>query len=368
MKIIILTEKLKQSLNIVKNIIGKNMNLPILNSVLLDFNGNNLKISATNLEIGINYYLKAIVEEKGKIAIPVKTFSDFIFNLKDEKIILMLKNNLLNIQSENLKTKLVCFDSKDFPLIPKLKDSNITTLSSRILKNLLSSVLDSISLSQNRPELSGVYMSFTQSNIIVASTDSFRLTERIINQKCSKEISVIIPRNTVLELIRIFSDIDQDISINIDENQIQFLSENFDIVSRLIDGRYPDYKKVIPLKYISKMVYNKEELQNKIKLAGLFTSNINDIGIKVDNKETTIFSKNPDRGEFSAKIKLLDEFEYKIEEPFEVLLNYNYLIDGLKNIPSDKVILKYTGEGAPIIFEPFDKDLKHIYLIMPLRV
>lgn len=368
MKLIILTENLKKGLNVVKNIVGKNMNLPILNSILINFNDNKLKLSATNLEIGINYYLKSVVEEKGKIAVPIKTFSDFILNLKDEKINLSLKDNILNIQSENLKTKIVCFDPKDFPLIPKLKNNNIVTLPSRVLRNLFSAVLDSISLSQTRPELNGVYVNFTNSNISFASTDSFRLTERVIDQKCTKEVAVIIPRNTVLELIRIFSDTDQDISINIDENQIQFLSDNFDIVSRLIDGRYPEYKKVIPSKYISKIIYEREDLQNKIKLAGLFTSNINDIGIKVDEKETVIFSKDSDKGEFSAKIKPLKDFDYKIEEPFEVLLNYNYLIDGLKNIPSDKVVLKYTGEGAPIVFEPLDNELKHVYLIMPLKV
>jgi len=365
MKFTVLTKNLQSGLNIVKNIVGKNLNLPVLNTILLNSKNNRLNLSTTNLELGINYYFKANIENEGVIAIPAKIFSDFTSNIKDEKVELSLKDNVLNIQSTNFKTKLICFDPKDFPLIPKLKKDPIAILPSRLLKNSLSSVFDSISLSQTRPELGGAFVSFNKNRIYFASTDSFRLTEKIISTNCNKQISVIIPRNTAAELIRILADYEKDISINVEENQIQFSSDDFEIISRLIDGRYPDYQKVIPGKSISRVLFKKEDLQNNIRLAGLFSSNINDIGLRVDKKEIVIFSKNSDRGEFNSRVK--NNSGTQIEEPFEVLLNYNYLVDGLKNMPSEEVVFEYTGEGAPVILKPKDMDFNLTYLIMPLK-
>lgn len=365
MKFIIITRNFQQGLNAVKNITGKNLNLPVLNTILLTAKNNQINLSTTNLELGINYFLNSVVESEGKIAIPSKIFSDFISNIKDEKIEISLKDNILNIQTPSFKTKFICFNPKDFPLIPKLKNNPITVIPSKVLKNALGSVFDSISLSQTRPELGGVFIDFSKNKIHLASTDSFRLTEKIIKTECGKQVSVIVPRNTVAELVRILSDYDKNISVNIEEGQIQLSSDDFEIISRLIDGRYPDYQKVIPAKSISQLLFKKDDLQNNIRLAGLFSSNINDIGLRVDKKEVVVFSKNSDRGEFNSRVK--NNTGLQIDEPFEVLLNYNYLVDGLKNIPSDDVVFEYTGEGAPVILKPKDPDIDFTYLIMPLK-
>lgn len=365
MRFTIITKNLQQGLNTVKNIVGKNLNLPILSTVLLTAKNNQINLSTTNLELGINYYIPASIQEEGKIAVPAKIFSDFISGIKDEKIDFNLKENTLNIQSQYFKTKIVCFNTNDFPLIPKLKNGNIMTIPSPVLKTALASVFDSISLSQTRPELGGVLVSFTKNKIYFASTDSFRLTEKVISYNSDKQTSIIIPRNTAAEIIRILSDYDKDISVNVEENQIQLSSENFEIISRLIEGRYPDYQKVIPARPISQIVFNKEDLQSNIRLAGFFASNINDIGLRVDSKEIVIFAKNSDRGEFNSRMKNRPGFQ--IDEPFEVLLNFSYLADGLKNIPSEEIVFEYTGEGAPVVLKPKDKDLNLVYLIMPLK-
>lgn len=367
MKITIITENLQQGLNTVKNIVGKNLNLPILNTVLLVYKNNQINLSTTNLELGINYFLKATADEiEGRIAVPAKIFSDFVFNIRDSKVELLLKDTILNIQSPNFKTKIICLDSKDFPLIPKIKKEPTAIFSSKTLKNNLSSVFDSISLSQTRPELNGVFVNFDKNKVYFASTDSFRLSEKISNtDSIIKTTSMIIPRATVAELIRILGDYDNDIRISLDENQIQFSSDDFEIISRLIEGRYPDYQKVIPIKSVSQVLLKKEDLQNNIRLASLFSSNINDIGLRVDKKEIVLFSKNSDRGEFNSRLKLSSGIE--IDEPFEVLLNYNYLVDGLKNIHSEDVVFEYTGEGAPVVLKPKDQEPNFTYLIMPLK-
>jgi len=365
MKFTIITKNLQQGLNTVKNIVGKNLNLPILSTILLTAKNNRINLSTTNLELGINYYIPASIQEEGKTAVPAKIFSDFISGIKDEKIDFNLKENTLNIQSNYFKTKIICFNTSDFPLIPKLKNGKVINIPASVLKTAMGSVFDSISLSQTRPELGGVFVSFNKNKIYFASTDSFRLTEKVVDYGSDKQISVIIPRNTAAEIIRILSDYDKNISINVEENQVQFSSDDFEIISRLIEGRYPDYQKVIPARSVSKILLNKEDLQNNIRLAGFFASNINDIGLRVDSKEIAVFSKNSDRGEFNSRIK--NPASLQVDEPFEVLLNFNYLVDGLKNMPSEEIIFEYTGEGAPVVLKPKDKDLSLTYLIMPLK-
>src|SRR3989344_7626271 len=162
MKITVFTKKLQQGLNMVKNIVGKNLNLPILNTILLIAKNGQVNLLTTNLELGMNYYFAATVENEGQVAIPAKIFSDFISNIKDEKIELFLKDNTLNIQTPGLKTKIICFSPKDFPLIPRLKNNPVVILSSRVFRNSLSSVFDSISLSQTRPELGGAFVDFAK--------------------------------------------------------------------------------------------------------------------------------------------------------------------------------------------------------------
>lgn len=152
------------------------------------------------------------------------------------------------------------------------------------------------------------------------------------------------------------------ININVSDNQIQFSGENFDLISRLIDGRYPDYQKIIPEKFLSKAVYDKKELEKNIKLTGLFASNINDIKMTINKDISNLLAKHTDKGEIVLNIK-----NQLINEPFNISLNYLYLLDGLKNINSEKVILEYTGEGNPLILKPEDKDIKYTYLIMPLK-
>ena len=252
MKIITSQKNLIKALNIVERIISKNPSLPILNNLLLKTENGRLKISATNLEIGINYFLGVKIDEVGEIAVPAKIFSDFIGNSGEDKITLITKNNILNINTDKYKTQILSFDPKEFPIIPKIKSTSFLSIPGKILKSGLSTVFDSISISETRPELSGVYIQFNSNKLIMAATDSFRLTEKIIELKQKEDISFILPRATVMELIRILGDINEDILIKYENSQIIFYNNDFEIISRLIDGNYPDYKKVIPDKYISK--------------------------------------------------------------------------------------------------------------------
>ena len=350
-----------KSLQVAEKIISRNLNLPILNNILLKTDKGRLKISSTNLEIGINYWIGSKIKEEGEIAVPAKIITDFIQNIQDEKVTLATKKNTLLINSDNYKTQILGFETKEFPIIPEIKEKPVMKIFSAVLKNALLSVVDSTAISETRPELTGVYVQLHNSGIDFAATDGFRLSEKRIPFENLKTASFIIPRTTIFEVIRIISDLDEDIHVSLSSNQILFSGNDFHIVSRLIDGQYPDYKKIIPDKFISKALFNKDDFQKQIRLSSIFSSNIFDIKLSVQNDKTVTLAKNQDRGEINSAISSILK-----NEPFEVSMNYHYLLDGLKIINSDKVVLEFTGNGSPLVIKPEEgKDL--IYLIMPLR-
>jgi|SRR3989344_985951 len=361
MKLTVNQKNIKKALSVVEKIVSRNPSLPILNNVLIKTDNGRLKLSSTNLEIGINFMVGAKIDEVGEIAIPARVSSDFINSIAEEKITLHTKNNVLFINSEKYKTQILGFDPKDFPIIPKIKEKPVTIVSAKILKNMLYSVADSMALSETRPELAGVYACFDNKKIVFAATDSFRLSEINLNSNNHTQHDVIIPRNTVMEMIRITNDLEGEIEIKIGDNQISFCNNDFELVSRLIDGNYPDYRKVIPSKFLSRVLIERNDLEKDIRLAGLFSSNISDIKIICSDGSVVLKSKNSDKGEIETSIPAVLK-----NEPFEISVNYHYLLDGLKIIDSDKVLLEFTGNGSPLVIKP-DNNKDLTYLIMPLR-
>ncbi|OGN30222.1 MAG: DNA polymerase III subunit beta [Candidatus Yanofskybacteria bacterium RIFCSPLOWO2_02_FULL_43_10] len=362
MKITVNQKNLKKALNLVEKIVSKNTSLPILNNILLKTENGRLKVSATNLEIGINYIIGAKIEEVGQIAVPARIISDFIGNIVDDKVSLTTKNNILNVNSERYKTQILGFDAKDFPIIPKIKSTPLAVIPAKLLRNSLMTVLDSVAISETRPELAGVFMDFNNDKIVFAATDSFRLTEKSVDFKNIEKQSFIIPRNTVVELIRIAGDLEGDMVFSTSDNQISFFNDDFEMVSRIVDENYPDYKKVIPEKCISRVLIKKDELDKTIRIAGLFSSNISDIRINCLEGKMAVLAKNSDKGEIET---LIDESLKN--QPFEVSLNFHYLLDGLKILDTEKIIMEFTGQGSPLVIRPNDDKKDVVYLIMPLR-
>ena len=362
MKVTINHKNFKRALGMVEKIVSRNHSLPILNNILIKTENGRLKLSATNLEIGINCFIGVKIEESGEIAVPARILSDLIANLVDEKVSLITKNNILHISSDKYKTQILGFETKDFPIIPKIKEVLLCTLPIAPLRNALISVFDSMAVSETRPELAGVFIKLNGKNITFASTDSFRLTEKLIDFKTEKTADFILPRNTIAELIRVAGDLEGDLNVYMKENQISFVSEEFELVSRLIDGNYPDYKKIIPDKFVSKVLIDKDVFEKNTRLAGLFSSNIADIKLNCFQDKVLITSKNSDKGEIEASV----EANLK-NEPFEISLNYQYLLDGLKKIPTAKAVVEFTGVGSPLILRPAEEKRDLLYLIMPFR-
>ena len=362
MKITVNQKNLKKALSLVERVVSKNTSLPILNNILLKTENGRLKVSATNLEIGVNYIIGAKIEEIGQIAVPARIISDFISNIMDDKVSLTTKNNILSINSERYKTQILGFDAKDFPIIPKIKSKPLAIIPTKLIRNSLITVLDSVAVSETRPELAGVLLDFNNDKIVFAATDSFRLTEKSVDFKNNQKQAFIIPRNTVVELIRVAGELEGDLSFSTSDNQVSFSNDDLEMVSRIVDGNYPDYKKVIPEKSVSRVLVNRDELDKTIRIAGLFSSNISDIKINCSEGKMAILAKNSDKGE----IETLIEASLK-NQPFEVSLNFHYLLDGLKILDTEKVIMEFTGHGSPLVIRPNDDRKDVVYLIMPLR-
>ncbi len=374
MKIICLQENLKKELNIVQNIIGKNLTLPILNNILINTEKKQLKLSTTDLEIAIINYMPCKIEKEGSITIPGKVFVNLINNLPNKKLEISAKNNIITIKCENYKSIIKGLNVNDFPIIPKIKKEPIIEIDSIIFKNSLEQIINFASLSDIRPEITGVLLDYSSDKEIkLTATDSFRLGEKKINlnegkvKKQEKEKgSVIIPYKTTQELIRIISNLDQEevIKISIENNQILFNFSKIQIISKLIDGNYPNYQSLISQQFNTKVIINHEEFLKAIKLSSFFSSKINDVRLKINNTKSAvgIFSQDIEIGENHSEITA----EIK-GNAIEIIFNYKYLLGGLNSIKAKKVILGLNNETSPGILKP-EGDESFNYIIMPIKL
>ncbi len=362
MKIVVNQQKLLTALRTVERITGKNTSLPILSTILLKTDGGRLRLSTTNLELGIHYWVGAKVEAEGEIAIPARIFSEFINGVSDEKITMRAEKNILFITTERSKTKVLGMETQEFPIIPPLKSADSFLIDRRAFKQGLDAVLDAVSLSELRPELNGVFVQVSEHSVIFAATDSFRLAEYITPLANNFDKNFILPRSSALEISRILDNLDEDISVHLSENQIFFSNSSFQLVSRLIDGKYPEYKRIIPNNHVSVLELNRGEFEKQIRLASVFSSQISDIKLTAQENSLEIIAQSTDRGEISSEVIS----ENKNSSPFTISLNYRYILDALKSIKSDKFFLIYTGDGSPLIMRAALND-NYLYLLMPLR-
>jgi DNA polymerase-3 subunit beta len=372
MKIICLQENLKTNLNITQNIIGKNLTLPILNNLLLETDAGRLKISSTNLEIGINTWTSGKIEKTGSITCPAKILSSFINNLPNKKIELETKDNNLLIKCENYKASIKCLSADDFPLIPKIKEKPIFIFKkSDVLKNNFNQVVGAAAISESRPEFSGILFKFEKETLKLVATDSFRLAEKIIyqNNYLKQPTSLIVPQRTVQELIRILTEKpSQEIKLILGDNQVLFELDEAQLISRLIDGQYPDYQQIIPEKFETKVTLSKEEFINNIRIASIFSSRINDIKISVRPEKIEILSQDADLGENRSQMDAR-----VIGKPMEISFNFRYLIEGLSNVPTKQVTLGLNPEqngsslkSNPAVIKPVGEE-DFLYIVMPIK-
>jgi len=372
MEVELLKDNLKEGLNIIEKIAKKNINLPILNNTLLSTDGNFLRLDATNLELSVSYWLLGNIREKGKISVLANLLNNLINFLEEKKLKLKTINSDLVIETENQKNKIKGINPEEFPIIPKIEKEKICKVDNKILLKAFSQIIEIPSLSSFRPEISGVYFVFLKNQIKIVGTDSFRLAEKNINleEKIKKEISFILPVNTVKELISILSQKEGFVEIYFSPNQVLFefpqeeiSSSQIQVLSRLIEGEYPKYQEIIPKKYKTRIILKKENFQNLIKQAGLFSGKSFEVKLATQPKENRlkIYSSSYDLGENESYLLTKIEGEETI-----ISFNYRFLLSGLSNINSSEVIFELNGEEGPGVLKPVG-DESYIYLLMPIK-
>lgn len=384
MKLICTKENFKKAIFNSERIVSKQTTLPILNNILFEADKNTLKVSATNLEIGIISKIGVKVEKTGKITIPAKTISGFVnnMNLENENIALETVNQELKISSGQLKAIIKGLPADDFPLIPPKKEAFLFSLPVEALRDVISKIIPCVAFNEIRQELTGVNVILTNKEVFFAATDSFRLAEEKIKLKednVNKEIfnvfiekinNIIVPANTLVELLRVLSGETENVVITIEDGQIFFESNGTRIVSRLINGKYPEYKHIIPSSFKTRVVVEKSKIQSAVKMASVFTSNKAGeifLEINADKKKIALGAKNAEVGENISEISV------DITGPDQkVVFNPKYLLDGLNSINTEKVAVLINSETSPVAVKEIDEKTgevleNFVYIVMPIK-
>lgn len=366
MDIVCLQENLIKGLHIVSHLAGKNTTLPILNNILIHAKDGEITLTTTNLEIGVNCKIRGKVKKEGKCTVQARLLTEFVSLLPKENVLLNYENNKLNIKCVKDKTSINTLSADDFPLIPSIDSKNKYVVKVKELRNALSKVVFTVATDTTRPEISGALFSIENKKITIVGTDSYRLAEKTINlEETSADQKIIIPIETIQEVLRIMGDTEEEsIDFYLEENQILFKLDNIELVSRLTEGSYPDYKQIIPSGSKTKAEIDIREFTQAVKRISLFCKpGINDIKLNfTPNKNEIIISSISDQlGEgmtsISSKIK---------GEENEITFNYRYLLDGLNNILGNELTLEINDSGSPGLMKS-DKDQEYIYIIMPIK-
>lgn len=367
MKIFCTQENLSQGLNIVSHLAGKNTTLPILDNVFIKAEGGIIELSSTNLEMGISCRIRGKIEKPGKTTIPAKLFTDYINLLPNEKITIEESEKKIYIRCTDQETTIQGMSAEDYPLIPSLEKKDKIQLNAEDFKEAIRETIFAAAYDETRPEISGVLIKIKEKEVRLVATDSYRLAEKVlrVETKQPKETETILPARTLQELIRILSIVAVDnLEVYLAENQALFGFDEIEIISRAIEGNYPDYQQIIPKEYKTKVIADKEDLVKTIKTTSLFSrSGINDVTLRISPSKKVIMvsAVNAQLGENVSRLKVVAEGEEN-----EIVFNHRYLLDGLQNITSEKVALEVINNTNPGVIRPGDKD-NYLYIIMPIK-
>ena len=375
MKITIPKNKIKNGINIIERIPAKSSNLPILNNVLIKTEGNFLTLNVTDLEIGIKHWILSKIDKEGSVVVPIKPLSLFVSFLPDKNINIQLINNSLNIECENNKTQLNTFNVDDFPLFPNINKENYITIDSKIFCDALSQVIGFVSTSNLKPEITGVYINIEKNILKIASTDGYRLGERKIlideETKSVQNYSTILSQKTVREIINIFSGLEKKVlKIYFSENQVLVESlidgmehPEIHIISRLIDGTYPNYEEIIPKSHNTKVLFSKQDILNKMKTATYFSGKNSEVQLEIipSENKVKIFSKDLEIGEYESFLSTEVD-----GNPIKVTFNAKFFLDGINSIKSQSIVFEIKDINSAGVLKSATDD-NYIYIVMPIR-
>jgi DNA polymerase-3 subunit beta len=362
MKLQVTQENLNRALNSVSRVANSRGTLPILANVLIKTTNNRLSLAATNLDIAITHYIGAKVGEEGSITVPARLMQDFVSSLPEGVIELDLKDSKLHVTTNKYQSVVNGIVADDFPVMPAISGGKKWSIDGAAFKQGLQQVVFAASNDETRPVLTGVLLQTTDGKLNMAATDSYRLAEKQLSAS-KEDIQILVPASAMQDLLRILGDSEDKVKVTHDEQQVLFQVGDVELVTRLVDGKYPDYKKLIPEKFATEARLKRADLVNVTKVSSLFArESAGSVTIEVDSKanQLSIRSVASQLGENTATA------DAKVTGSGNITLNSRYLLDALNALTGEEVVFSFNGKLEPtLLSDPASGDYKHV--IMPLK-
>lgn len=367
MKFVIPQKEFLEAIQTVQRAVSNKNTLPILAGILIKAENNRLKLVATDLEIGIECYINAEVINRGELVLPANHLSSIIRELPTKTV-------EVDCNLETRSTEIVCghsrftingFSADDFPMLPKVEEGTQFSVKQKLFREVIEQVKIATSTDETQPFLNGALLRIEGDSMIMASTNSYRLAHRQTQLELGigERVEVILPNKTLDEMARLLdAEPQSDVKIQVTMNQILFEMENITVISRLIEGRFPNYEPVIPKNSTTFVKVDRKELLQAGKRVSLIAiSNSNIIKVNIGDDLMALESMNAEIGQ------AYEELSLTMEGPaVEISFNAAYLMDGLKVIDTDEVELCLGGKLSPFIIRPVG-EVNYTYVISPIR-
>jgi len=375
MNVSVMQENLARGLQTVSRAVSSRATLPVLANVLLKTQDAGLKLTATNLEIGISSWVPGKVEGEGEITVPAKLITDLVASLPNQRIDLELsvKDRTLKLTCGGSRASIKGIEADEFPVVAAIGEAPTTAVASRALREALTEVVFAAASDESRPILTGVLTRFAGETVTLAAADNYRIAVRTltVERPVGAELTIVVPARSYAELIRILPDSDDPIEVTVTPNrsQVLFHVEGTDLVSRLIEGQFPNYEPVVPKRdaWTARAVVDREAFLAGTRRASIFArDSANIVKVEVggegsDGSGIAITAHAADVGDNA------DSLEAAVEgSPTTIAFNARYLIDVLANLGSDEAALELSGPLAPGVIRGVGKD-DYVHVIMPVR-
>lgn len=368
-------EDLARGLSMVGRAVAVRSTLPVTSNILLEAGEGRLKLAATNLDIAITSWVDAHIRDNGAITIPARLLSEFVNSLPRETIDLKLndRTRALNARCRNFEANLKGIDAEEFPPIPSVGPESPITVSSEALRLAIELVAFAAATDDSRPVLAGVSMTFEEDRLTLAAADGFRLAVHSLPLPSTvpTRLSIIVPARALSELGRVLGSDDDDVTINVTPNRSQILFRllNVQLVSRLIEGNFPNYNQIIPKAHSTRVIVGRDEFLEATKIASYFARDAANI---VKLEATPAENGAPGRLKVHASAAEVGDTEGEIDVVVEgdaahIAFNAKYLSDVLGVVKAPKVIIDVTTPSSPGVLRPEGSEA-YTHVIMPMHV
>lgn len=372
MKVSCLQENLAHGLSVVGRGVSARSTLPILANVLLRSDAGRLKLTTTNLEIGVNAWVLAKVEDEGGITVPAKLFADFVNSLPPGQVDLSLnvRTKTLHVASGSYEANIKGIDAEEFPVIPTIPQTPSTRIAQGALKRMINEVAFVAATDDSRPVLTGALMRLEGDEITLVAADPYRLGIRraALLVKVDPPVEIIVPARSLSELARLLGDGDEavDVAVTPTKSQVIFHAEDIDLISRLIEGQFPNYRQVIPTSYSTRVVVEREELLKATKLASYFARDAaNIVRLEVNPQDGSPLVVSATAAEVGDNVSRV---EATVEgTAMQIAFNARFLAEALGSLSAPEVALELGGALAPGVLKVVGED-SYLHVVMPLRI